>query len=328
MTAPLRVGVIGVGDFGQRHLRAYAGQPDVTVVAVADKDSERARTVAARWGVQRWFVDPAALIESCRPDGVSVVTPGHDHQEPTLAALDGGCAVLLEKPIAMSSAEVATIETAVERSTTFVMPAHILRFAAPYVALHARVRDGAVGQLLGISASRDRSRSHARRYADVHLALMTAIHDIDLAIWFSGSRALRVSAYEQGREAQGPPLLVWGQVEAVDGTVWSIRGSWLLPDSSPLSDRLELYGTHGAAVLDLAPTVRILSSPIEAVDHELTPDAHRGAIDAEISHFCACIRNRAASDIVTLADAAHGVHIAEALIASAGARGRPVDVGA
>ncbi len=325
--ATLRVGVIGVGDFGERHLRAYARQPGVTIVAVADKNAEHARAVAAHWGVQRWFADGAALIESCRPDGVSVVTPGFDHLEPTLAALDSGCAVLLEKPVAMSSGEVAIIEAAVEGSAAFVMPAHILRFTAPYIALHARVRAGAVGRLLGISSSRDRGRGHARLYADVHLALMTSIHDIDLAIWLSGSRALRVSAHERGREGDGPARLVWGQVEAVDGSVWSLRGSWLLPDSPPLADRLEIYGTEGAAVLALAPTVTILGSPIESVDHEVTPEAHSGAIDAEISHFLACIRKRAGSDIVTLAEAAHGINIAEALIASARAGGDPVEVG-
>jgi predicted dehydrogenase len=102
MTARVRIGVIGVGRFGELHLSAYARQ-EVEVVGVADRDRERARSVAERFGVARWFGDGAELVADCRPDGVSVVTPGRDHLEPTLTALSQGCSVLLEKPVATSS---------------------------------------------------------------------------------------------------------------------------------------------------------------------------------------------------------------------------------
>jgi predicted dehydrogenase len=304
MTEPVRIGVIGVGEFGERHLSAYARQA-VEVVGVADRDRERARSVAERFGVARSFGDGAELIADCRPDGVSVVTPGRHHLEPTLAALSHGCSVLLEKPVATSSSEVQAIEAAAIDSTAFVMPAQILRFAAPYVSLRARVAAGAIGRLLAINSNRDRSRDHLQLYADVHPALMTLIHDVDLAFWISGSPALRVSAYQRGEAA---PALIWAHAEAADGSLWSLRTSWLLPAHASLGDRLEVYGSDGAEVLDL------------------TPDAHAAALDAEIAHFCSCIRRGAASDVVTLTEAAHGIRIAEAIISSAAAGGIQVDV--
>ena len=304
MTAPVRIGVIGVGRFGERHLSAYARQ-EVEVVAVADRDRERARSVAERFGVARWFGDGAELVADCRPDGVSVVTPGRHHLEPTLTALSHGCSVLLEKPVATSSPEVQAIETAAVDSSAFVMPAHILRFAAPYVSLKARVAEGAIGRLLAIDSNRDRSRDHIQLYPDVHPALMTLIHDIDLALWISGSPALRVSAYQRGDTA---PALVWAHAEAADGSLWSLRTSWLLPTHASFGDRLEVHGSDGAEAL------------------ELTPDAHAGALDAEVAHFCSCIRRGAPSDVVTLTEAAHGIRIAEAIISSAAAGGIQVDV--
>jgi predicted dehydrogenase len=337
MSEPLRVAVIGAGGFGERHLAAYARQPGVEVVAVADRDHARAREVAARWGVADAFADAAELVGACRPGAVSVVTPGSAHVEPALAALEHGAAVLLEKPVATTSADVAQIAAAAQRCGGIVVPAHILRFAAPYAALRERVRAGAVGELLGLAACRDRSRAHARAYADVHPALMTTIHDIDLALWITGARALRVSAHERGRGVggdDGPPLLVWAQVEASDGSVWSLRVSWLLPRAAPPGDRLEVYGSEGAAVLELAPTVTVLGAGadgaerVEPVDHELTPEALPGAIDAEVAHFCACVRAGVPSDVVTLAEAAHGVAIAEALATSAAAGGAWTDVAA
>jgi len=303
MSAPLRIGVIGVGRFGERHLSAYARQ-EVDIVGVADRDRERARSVAERFGVPRWFGDGAELVAQCRPDGVSVVTPGRDHLEPTLTALSHGCSVLLEKPVATSSHQARAIETAAVESTAFVMPAHILRFAAPYASLKARVADGAIGRLLAIDSNRDRSRDHLQLYPDVHPALMTLIHDIDLALWISGAPALRVSAYQRG----DAPALVWAHVEAADGSLWSLRTSWLLPTDASFSDRLEVHGSDGAELL------------------ELTADTHAGALDAEVAHFCSCIRRGATSDLITLTEAAHGIRIAEAIISSAAAGGIQVDV--
>ena len=312
MTAPLRIGVIGAGNFAQLHLEAYARQDGVTVVAVADVDRSRAQAVAAKWGVEQWFGDAAELVVACAPDGVSVVTPGTQHREPTLAALAAGCGVLLEKPVATTSVDVAAIEAAARASSGFVMPGHILRFAAPHAELHARVvRDGALGQVLGIATVRDRGRDHERLFPDLHPALMTTIHDIDLALWLSGARAVRVTAHERGGRAGGPPLLVWAQVEAADGGVWSLRESWLLPDGTPTADRLDVYGTLGVAGLDLTGA----------------GDATTDAIDAEIAHFCDCLRT-GAEPSVSLADAAHGVLIAEAIIASAAAGGTPIEVAA
>src|SRR5204862_409917 len=129
-------------------------------------------------------------------------------------------------------------------------------------------------------------RDHARLFPDVHPALMTAIHDIDLALWITGSRAIRVTAQGRG-ERDDVPRLVWAHVEAADGSVWALRVSWLLSDDAPSSDRLEVYGTAGVATLDLRPAVALFAENSIWVDHELTPNAHPGALDHEIDHFCA-----------------------------------------
>jgi predicted dehydrogenase len=304
MTSRVRIGVIGVGTFGQRHLGAYARQA-VEVVGIADCDRERARSVSERFGVDRWFGDGVELIEECRPDGVSVVTPAGQHLDPTLAALSHGCAVLLEKPIAPSSVEVRLLEAAARDSRAFVMPAHILRFAPPCVSLRERVAEGGVGRLLAIHSSRDRGRDHLQLYPDVHPALMTLIHDIDLALWISGAPALKVTAQERGT---GAPALVWAHIGAGDGSLWSLRTSWLLPDGASIADRVEVYGSLGAELI------------------ELTADDYEAALDAELAHFCACVRKREASSVVTLTDAAHGIRVAEAVIASAAAGGSQIDI--
>jgi predicted dehydrogenase len=319
VTDPLRIGIIGVGGFGAHHLDAYMRQPGVEVVALADANVERAAAVAAQRGVERWFADGTELIAAVRPAGVSVVTPGSRHVVPTVAALEHGCSVLLEKPVAMSSSEVSVIASAERASAGFVVPAHILRFSAPHRALRAQVRDGAVGDLLGIQASRDRTQDHESRYPDIHPAFLTMVHDIDQALWLSSSRAVVVSARGL-RWIGGRPTLLWAQVEADDGALWSLRTSWVLRDGTDLADRLEVYGEAGAIALQL-PAV------IEG-DSGGSPDWLSAALDAEIAHFCACLRGGTPSEVITLGEAAHSIQIAEAVVASAARNGAPVEVSA
>jgi predicted dehydrogenase len=327
VTPPLRIGVIGTGTFGAKHIAAYARRPDVELVGVVDRDLGRAEVVAQRWGIARCFRDTAELLRECRPDGVSVVTSGSNHLQPALAALAQGCSVLLEKPLTLSSREADELAEAERQSTGFVMPAHILRFAGPYRELVTRVRGGEIGRVLGVATGRDRGRNHDALFPDVHPALMTTIHDIDVALWVTGARAVRVSAQGRGGGSADRPMLLWARVEAADGSVWALHVSWLLSDDAPSDDRLEVYGTAGVAKLALHPSVAIFTERSLWVDHELTPDAHPGALDAEIDSFCRRIHAPALPPVVTLEEARHGIEIAEAIIASAAGGGAVVELG-
>jgi predicted dehydrogenase len=322
----LRIGVVGTGNFGAKHIAAYARRRDVEVVGVVDRDLERARSVALACGIDRWYRDTPALLRECRPDGISVVTSGGNHLQPSVAALAEGCSVLLEKPLTLTTREADELAAAEQRSSGFVMPAHILRFAGPYRELVARVREGTIGRVLALSTVRDRGRDHETLFPDVHPALMTTIHDIDVALWVTGSRAVRVSAHGRGGEAANRPQLLWARIEAADGSIWALHVSWLLSDDAPNGDRLEVYGSGGVAKLTLEPRLAVFTSGSEWVDHELTPDAHPGALDAEIESFCERIRAPALPPVVTLDEARHGIEIAEAIVASAARGGAPVEL--
>ena len=98
----LRVAVIGLGPIGNLHSRLYEADNLAELVGVCDKNSERAATAAQRFGVPH-FTDAARMLCELKPDLVSIATGGYeyssDHYEPTMLALESGCAVLCEKPI-------------------------------------------------------------------------------------------------------------------------------------------------------------------------------------------------------------------------------------
>src|SRR5262245_21841273 len=100
----VRYGVIGLGWFGEKHCEALAGLPNVELAAVCTRRPERLQEVAGRFGVARAFTDYRELLADPDVDAVSVVTMWDQHAAPTLAALQAGKHVFLEKPMASTLA--------------------------------------------------------------------------------------------------------------------------------------------------------------------------------------------------------------------------------
>jgi predicted dehydrogenase len=98
----LRVGVIGLG-MGRTHIEGWRQHPQVDVVAIADADAARLQAVGDKFDIAARYTSAEAMLAAGRLDAVSVCTPNKFHKELTLAALDAGCHVLCEKPMAMNA---------------------------------------------------------------------------------------------------------------------------------------------------------------------------------------------------------------------------------
>lgn len=100
---PVKVGVIGCG-IGSFHLEGYAEEPRATVVALAGLD-DRCATLAAKFGVPKVYRDYTELLADPEVQAVSLAVPNFLHREVTIAALNAGKDVLVEKPLARTTAE-------------------------------------------------------------------------------------------------------------------------------------------------------------------------------------------------------------------------------
>lgn len=319
MTAGVRIGVIGAGAMGAAHLAAYAALPDVRIVGIATRSQERGAALAARFGAERVFPDAASLLDTARPDGVSIATRDDEHVAPTLAALERGVAVLLEKPIAGDVAGAEAIAEAAHRTGIRLMPGHILRFAPPYRRLHAEVATGRIGTPVGIAARRDRTTHIHAAYAHVHPAFLTCVHDIDLALWVSGSRIVRVRAIEHRRPGDPQPDIVWAHAELESGAIASFSTAYLHPPDAAIttSDRFEVYGSEGVAVVDLTtPELLVHARGTTSPDWLIGIGDGTGAMLEEVRHFVDVVRGLAAP-IVTVDEALAGIRVADAIVRAA-----------
>jgi len=139
-----RVGLVGAGYIGEFHARAIQRIPNARIVGIADVVADRAKDLAARFEVPEIF----PTIEDMARKGVDVIhvlTPPHSHAQLAITALENGCHVLVEKPLAMNVEEVDRIKAVAASVGKRVCVNHSLLYDR-FVAKALRVvRSGAIG---------------------------------------------------------------------------------------------------------------------------------------------------------------------------------------
>ncbi len=167
-----RAGVIGVGHLGQHHARLYASLPGAQLVGVSDQSAERAKVVADRHGV-RVFSTADELLPHV--DVVSVAVPTSGHYTVAKACLLAGKHVLVEKPLAVTPAEVQELVQLAQQKGCCLQVGHSERFN-PIMAL---MRPH-IGRPVFIECHR--LSSFSERGTDVDVVLDLMIHDLDLVL--------------------------------------------------------------------------------------------------------------------------------------------------
>ena len=149
MTARFRVGLIGCGRIARVHRAYLQGLQHVELIGVCDSDAA-ARDAFARETNLPAFASPAELLERGRPEAVHVLTPPATHAALALELLKQGVNVLVEKPLALSTAEADEVVAAARRSGRWVTVDHN-RWFDPVVQRAAQaVAAGRLGRLVGV----------------------------------------------------------------------------------------------------------------------------------------------------------------------------------
>ncbi|CAH2787343.1 MAG: NADH-dependent dehydrogenase [uncultured Caballeronia sp.] len=189
----LRVGMIGLG-IGRKHIGGWREHPDVDVVVIADPDARRLEKTGDECGINSRYPGAEAMLAAERLDVVSVYTPNKFHKELTLAALDAGCHVLCEKPMAMNADEGRDMVAAALRIGKQLMINFSYRFSAQSRALKAQVDSGLFGAFYFGRTVWHRRRSipgfggwfGIKALAGGGPLIDLGVHRFDLALWLMG----------------------------------------------------------------------------------------------------------------------------------------------
>jgi len=151
----VRVGVIGAGWIAGAHLATLRALAEVEVVAVCDVDEARAREAG---GSAPAYTDWSELIAREAPDALFVCTPPLAHRDVTVAALEQGIHVYLEKPIARGLEDARAIVDAAERSDAVCAVGYQWRAVDVLADLRDALQGQEVGLLIGISTGPTQTR--------------------------------------------------------------------------------------------------------------------------------------------------------------------------
>ena len=158
MTAPLGLGLVGAGRFGDFVAGVAADLPAVALRAVADADAGRAAALAARHGAQV-AGDWTTLIDHRGVDAVVVATPPATHAAVAMAALAAGRHVFCEKPLATTLDRAREVVDAASRHGRALVVDHVLRYNPVLEALVV-LRDELLGPVQRFAFENDASDEH------------------------------------------------------------------------------------------------------------------------------------------------------------------------
>lgn len=321
----VRVGVIGLGWFGEMHLETYCGVYGAKVTAICTRRPDRLAEMAAKYGISKTYTDYHDLLADPDVDAVSICTHAKDHLEPMLAAMKSGKHVLLEKPMSVSVDECDRIMEAAKSCRQNLMVGHICRFENNYAIARQEIKNGRIGEIQSIYSRRNVGAARAYTHLFV-LSSITgdAVHDIDLMNWMVGEKAKSVYAMARTMGKVPNSDIGFVNVRYADGTLGMAESQWTMPDGSPfaIDAKMEIMGTKGVIYITDPAQPLVIDDGVkrDIPDTTYWPLVHgkrAGALHAELQYFTDCILQGKKPVITTMEESREVIRICAAAEESA-----------
>ena len=215
----LKVGVVGVGYFGQFHVEKYSKMKDVELVGVVDADPSRAREIAKRYGTQP-LEHHTELFKKVQAVSIAVPTPFHFSV--TKDFFLQGIDVLLEKPISNTLGEADELIALAESRDLIFQIGHLERFNGALSAIEGWTRHPGFIESYRLGPFTGRG-------VEVDVVLDLMVHDIDIILSLLDSKV-------KDLQAAGVPILTRypdmanARIEFENGCVASLTASRVSTD--------------------------------------------------------------------------------------------------
>lgn len=196
------MGLVGFGAWGKMHALSVVQCPGAVlagVVAPSETSRAEAKALYPEAGV---YVDVEAMLAGERLDLVDIVSPSHTHAAVCRAALEAGCHVLLEKPMALTVGDCRAMVDLARARGRMLAVGHELRLSSQWGEVKRRIEAGVIGEpmyvLVELSRKPYRLGADGWRYDGARVGswvLEEPIHFFDLARWYLSGHGEPVSVY-------------------------------------------------------------------------------------------------------------------------------------
>jgi len=233
MPHPLRVLVAGCGNMGASHARAYHRMPEFQIVGLVSRGPASRGILSSELGGVPEFGDYDEALAATAPDVVSINTYPETHGPYARAAIEAGCHVFCEKPLAVSVDEAQAVVDAARAGRRKLVVGYILRVHPAWTRFIEIARTLGTPLVMRMNLNQ---QSHGRAW-DWHRNLMSSmspivdcgVHYVDVMCQMTGARPVRVSAIgARLTEDLRPGMYNYGQLQVTfdDGSVGWYEAGW------------------------------------------------------------------------------------------------------
>ena len=319
----LGVAIVGTGIMARTHGAILESNPRSVLTCWLSRtggNRDALRAISTAPVLQR--LDDVLADDNTR--AVLVATPDHAHREAAVAAAEAGRHVLIEKPLATTSADARAIRDAAAANGVVAMTLFNHRFVPSYWQAKQAIDERELGPLQVAYARKNDTRYVPTQMIDwadrTTPAWFLSCHDIDLLLWYAGERVERVFA----REVTGTlrdlgidtPDAIQAQLHFTNGGVATVEACWTYPDTFPsMTDSfVELVLRDAVIHLDRKHE-QIEIADQKSFSYPRNTLASRiagrpsGSTAVAVDHFIDCVLDKAEP----LIDVAGSVHVTEVL---------------
>lgn len=256
----LRVGVVGTGLFGERHLQTYSTYFRSELYGIFDINLERAQNMKDKYGAKKVYQSLEEILGDSQIDAISIATPDNLHRDIAVAAAKAGKHILVEKPLSTDKREAKEIVDAVAKNSVVAMVDFHNRINPQFTLIKDSLANGEIGDLkymyFRLSNTLAVPLSMLSWSGNSSALWFLGSHVVDLGRWLCNSEVKRVSAVSRSgvlksRGIDCPDFYV-STLEFENGTVGMFENSWILPSTQPTVKDfvVEIVGEKGAFYVD------------------------------------------------------------------------------
>ncbi|MFN8381912.1 MAG: Gfo/Idh/MocA family oxidoreductase [Anaerolineales bacterium] len=299
----MKIAFAGTGYINKVHARA-AQACGLELAAVVNHKAESMAAFGKEFGIVRQYNDLESMLKDGHIDALVVSTPNYLHSPQTIAALNAGIHVMVEKPMAMNTTEAEKMHEASERTGATLMVAHCWRFDQDVLWLKSQL--GKLGRIIrtkGIGVHTHWGPSGwftKKEFAGGGAMADMGIHALDTARFLLGdpkpvSVYAKIGTYYKDFDVDDTGVII---VEWDNGATSFIESGWWQPHADGPEAATQLYGTEGFG--QLFPTrIEIPNKKEEKVDitesgFEFPRQEHcpQSLYDTQLKYFIECIETK------------------------------------
>lgn len=328
-----RIGVVGIGWWATfNHIPTIQNHPNGEIVAICDLDAERLKIAGDKFGISARYTDLDEMLAKENLDGVMISTPHVAHTGPAIAALQAGCHVLVEKPMATTAADGRAIAAAALKAGREVLVPTGMNFTDFTAKAAQMVRDGRIGTVrhavcqMGsaledlfagepmVETADHLFRPPASTWADPDKAggygWGQMSHSLGWLFYVSDLKFESVCCMA-GQSKTGVDFYDAAIARATNGATVSLSGSATVPKHIGMHMDIRIYGTEGMIVFD-NERARLALQRLDGADQVIEMSQADAEYDGElpVNVFAAIC---AGQDVVNGANGENGARVTEAL---------------